>query len=171
MANATHALVFDDVSEYYWKEGYCERALGLITIPDLNKPPLRALVYMLLARLETCIGRVVRDGYADPMEWVDRIEDSQQRQRIIDYWRQSELDRVNVGPEAGATLTELLRAAGAKPELCRQLGYDSRSQLKKATAPVVDIRNQIMHPVRPLVTARAGALNFGRPSDSCSPFA
>ncbi len=124
---------------------------GLVCRADLNKHPVRVAVYGLLAELELMAARLVQETFRDPADWFGRLsEDSQAR--ILGYWELAKRLGVDTGPVAGATLSELLRAIGGSQELLRGLGYPSRTRFEDASGRIPDVRNRVMHPVRPLIT-------------------
>jgi hypothetical protein len=130
--------------------GECSTSLGLITVADLNRQPLRAVLYGFLARAESGLEQLVRTRCKDPWEWLTRLVEPAQA-RIIGYWELAKRRGVDVGPYAALTFTELLGIVEHSPALLSALDYKSKSSFKRATGSLVDLRNQVMHPVRPLV--------------------
>ena len=126
--------------------------IGLVTLADLNRQGVRAVMYPLLARLEGSLAALVEHRFQDdPWEWVMRLTSEDSRARIVGYWKLSEREGVNVGATAGAMLSELLRAVGADGGLRDDLGFTSREAFEKATKHLHRFRNLTMHPVRPLI--------------------
>jgi hypothetical protein len=126
------------------------KALGLFTRADLNRHPFRAEVYFSLAHLEGEIAKIVRRTFADPWEWLDRLNYEKQA-RIVGYWEISKRRGVDNGPVGAATLSDLLNIAAKSDILRKILGYDTRGSFEKAVGRIPELRNQIMHPVRPLI--------------------
>jgi hypothetical protein len=134
---------------------------GLVTRSDLNKHPIRTIVYEIFAKLETALAELVMRSTDDPFTWIRRLnEDSQAR--ILGYWELSKLQNVNTGPVAGATLSELLRVAAKNKFIYSNLGYRSRSSFEEAVGCLPEIRNQVMHPVRPLVSSADSCVRLER---------
>ena len=132
---------------------------GMVTRSDLNKHPIRVIVYEVLAKLEMELARCVSESFADHWEWIGRLnEDSQAR--ILGYWELAKRKEVDTGPVAGATLSELLRAVSVSKELLRKLGYSSRKTFDKETSRIPGVRNEVMHPVRPLITDAESCLRL-----------
>jgi hypothetical protein len=124
---------------------------GIVTRADLNHHAIRALVYQVLARLEIAVAGLVRQAASDHLTWIMRLsEDSQAR--ILGYWELSKLKGVDTGPVAGATLSELLNTVAKDESLRLSLDYRSRTAFDDAVGGIPGVRNQVMHPVRPLVT-------------------
>lgn len=124
---------------------------GILTLSDLNRHPLRAQLYPVLAELEVNVAELVKATYPSAWDWVLTLTSEDSRARIVGYWKLAEREDVDVGAEAGATLSELLRAVGRDDELRKALGYGSRKSFDAATSSLHRVRNLIMHPVRPLV--------------------
>jgi hypothetical protein len=138
------ALVYDDA------EGLDSQCLGLITRSDLNRHYLRAVIYGILAELEEGLANLVDKQFPDPWAWLGRLDDETQA-RLAGYWIISQRRNVDIGPVTGATLSQLLNIVSRSPELVERLGYSSGKGFKDETRHVPEIRNRIMHPVRPMV--------------------
>ena len=124
---------------------------GIVTRSDLNKHPIRILLYEVLAKLETALADLVRRFVSNHLDWIRRLsEDSQAR--ILGYWELSKLQGVDTGPVVGATLADLLNVVARDEGLRRRLGYDSRNAFEDAMGGIAGVRNQVMHCVRPLIT-------------------
>jgi len=125
---------------------------GLITISDLNRQSFRSLLYTLLAEFEAGLARFLEACCPDPWDWLSQLSEEHQV-RLLGYWELSKRNAVDVSPVAAATLALLLTVIGKKERLRSKLGYSSRSKFEDATGRMAKRRNQIMHPVRPLVLA------------------
>jgi hypothetical protein len=132
--------------EYHW-------SLGLIAVADLNRQPLRAVLYRFLARAESGLEQLVRSRCSEPWEWLAKLGE-QVQVRIIGYWELAKRQGIDVGPYAALTLTDLLHIVAGSPVLQAELAYKSRNDFSSATSSLVDLRNRVMHPVRPLVHTR-----------------
>lgn len=128
-----------------------ESVLGLVTISDLNKHYVRTLVYGVLFRLEMLLAQFIKNSVSDHMEWINRMDDNSKK-RILDYWELAKKRNVDVGPIVACNLADLFNIIGKDKELLDKLGFSSRNQLGNATSGIPNLRNMIMHPVRPLVT-------------------
>lgn len=130
---------------------YGQEGIGLLTRSDLNKHPFRAIIYSVLAALETRLAKLVRDRFEDHWAWVSRLNEEKQA-RILGYWELSKRRGIDAGPVSAATLAELLTIVATTTELRSLLGYKSRNSFEDEVGRIPDLRNQIMHPVRPLIT-------------------
>jgi hypothetical protein len=133
--------------------GEYRRSLGLIAVADLNRQPLRAVLYGFLARAERGLEQLVRLRCREPWEWLTKLGEEAQV-RVIGHWELAKRQGIDVGPYAALTLTDLLRIVKGSPLLLSELDYKSRNDFSSATDSLVDLRNQVMHPVRPLVHSR-----------------
>jgi hypothetical protein len=125
--------------------------LGLLTRSDLNKHPFRSIIYSFLANLEMKLALLVEESFDDHWDWVSHLNEDKQA-RVIGYWELSKRRGVDVGPVGAATLTEMFTVIAKTDRLRSFLGYTSRKSFDEAVGRIPDLRNQIMHPVRPLIT-------------------
>jgi len=124
---------------------------GILSRSDLNKHPLRALLYEVLAKLEIALANLINITITNPYDWIRQLnEDSQAR--ILGYWELSKIKNVDVGPLAGAMLSDLINVIARNQSLWQKLGYPSRSSFEEEAGRLPRVRNQVMHPVRPLIS-------------------
>jgi hypothetical protein len=131
-----------------------EQVHGLLTISDLNRQPFRAAIYSLLAELESGIAVLVGAHFQDPWDWVSSLSEEHQV-RILGYWELTKRRGVDVGPIAAVTLSQLIQVLARSRTLLAALGFNSRNQFEDATGVLAELRNQVMHPVRPMVLEQA----------------
>ena len=135
-----------DVTEH----GPARFIFGLFTISDLNRHAVRSAIYHLLADVEAGLVKWLETIVTDPWEWLQQLEEEQQA-RVLGYWELSKRVGIDVGPYAALTLSQVVNIISRNGETARRLGYESRSQFDKAKSPLPNLRNRVMHPVRPLV--------------------
>lgn len=145
MASLPAAIVVVD------QDHYGTAPLGLLTRSDLNKHPFRSIIYSLLANLEMKLASLVEESFEDHWDWVSHLNEEKQA-RVIGYWELSKRRGVDVGPVGAATLTEMFTVIAKTETLRSLLGCPSRKSFDEAVSRIPDLRNQIMHPVRPLIT-------------------
>jgi hypothetical protein len=139
--------------------------LGFITISDLNRQGARAVIYEILAGLETELAFVVQHVFPEPWDWVQFLnEDSQVR--VLGHWDLAKRRGVDVGPIAAATLTQLLQIGMKSSHLLDKLGYVKRAAFERDGGRLPELRNRVMHPVRPLVLSTHDAAAMARALDS-----
>jgi len=131
---------------------------GFITVSDLNKHPLRAKIYPLVAELESKLARMVDKRFQDPWDWLSKLDKDKQA-RLVGYWELSKRDKVDIGPIATTTLTELFRIVACDAELRSKLRFESRNKWDDFTGRIADFRNAVMHPVRPLISTQDEVLH------------
>lgn len=124
--------------------------VGLLTIADLNRQQVRLPLYVLMSELEIGLGRMIERVYREPWDWIRRLNEESQV-RALGYWQLAKRRRVDVSPLEVMTLSQLLRIVAVSKELLRWLGYRSRSEFDDQVGGVPELRNLVMHPVRPLV--------------------
>jgi hypothetical protein len=127
---------------------------GFITLSDLNKHPVRAQIYPVLAELEAGLGKIVARHFTDSQDWLSRL-DAKSRKRLNCYWEQSKKDNIDIGPIAGANLSDLYQIVAGDTDLLRLLGFPCQNEWEKCTDGIVRLRNAVMHPVRPLFSRHA----------------
>jgi hypothetical protein len=151
LSTARAALVIEEERQ---NEAAFRTFHGLITISDLNRQSFRSLLYGLFAELEAGLARFLEARCPDPWEWLSKLSEDHQV-RLIGSWELSRRNGVDISPVAAATLTVLLTAIAGTKRLRSELGYESRTKFDDATGKLAMLRNQVMHPVRPLVLAAA----------------
>ncbi|MEQ9094939.1 MAG: hypothetical protein RIE32_01600 [Phycisphaerales bacterium] len=127
------------------------RALGFFTLSDLNRHPVRAALYPLFAELEAELAILVGSSFKDPWEWLELVP-KDRRAALVGYWKISERDDVDIGPIAGAMLSELGGVVAKHEPLRSKLSFESRRQWEETFNGLNEQRHSIMHPVRPLVS-------------------
>ena len=145
MASTPAAIVVVD------QDTYGPAPIGFLTRSDLNKHPFRSIIYLHLANLEIKLASLVEESFEDHWDWVSHLNEEKQA-RVIGYWELSKRRGVDVGPVGAATLTEMFTVIAKTGRLRSLLGYTSRKSFDEAVGRIPDLRNQIMHPVRPLIT-------------------
>ncbi|MGE3108396.1 MAG: hypothetical protein AB7G11_03755 [Phycisphaerales bacterium] len=122
---------------------------GFITLSDLNKHSLRSELYPLFAELEAELAAAIEARHVDPWTWLEFLDKDKQA-RLVGYWELSKREGVDIGPLAGTMPSELSRIVERTDPLRRALGFDSKGKWGDFVGGLVELRNGIMHPVRPL---------------------
>ncbi len=125
-------------------------ATGLITLSDLNKSAFRGLLYQLFANLEGNLSKIIDQTYENHWDWLPWLSENHQIS-LIGSWEISKRNKVDLRPINGANLTQILTIIGKSQELRKIMGFESRNKYDDLTGRIPEIRNKIMHPVRPLV--------------------
>jgi len=130
--------------------GYNQWNYGLLTVSDLNRHALRGALYSILSELESGLASVIDAYFREPWHWIQILGESHQVS-VLGYWELSKKRGVDVGPIAATTLAQLLNVVARSKELLHELGYKSRNEFEDNLGHVPELRNCVMHPVRPLV--------------------
>jgi hypothetical protein len=124
----------------------------LITRSDLNRHPVRARLYEILAELEAGLALILERRFsADPWDWLGMLPRNRQA-RLAGYWEVSKRERVDIGPFASADLGDLLVSLSKVDDLRAEFGFPREADLNQERDRIVRLRNKVMHPVQPLVS-------------------
>jgi hypothetical protein len=124
--------------------------IGLITASDLNRHYFRILVYEWLAELEVGLVRMIERYAGDYETWIRSLNEEAQA-RILGYWHLSRMNGADIGPLAACMLTDLTKIAGSDAKTLKAIQL-SRAKFDEQVGGLPQLRNQVMHPVRPMVT-------------------
>lgn len=160
-----HSFGFVTIKQDGGEYGTDYPVVGLITISDLNKHYIRSLVYVLLSELEKLLGMFIKTFCPDPWEWLDQMN-NETLVRVLGYWELSKRRNVDIGPIEACTISDLLNVISKGQRLHRKLGYISRKNFDKANGRIPELRNSIMHPVRPLVNDSKDVISLKRTVES-----
>jgi hypothetical protein len=127
-----------------------EANIGLVTISDLNRHPVRASLYSVIAGLELELARLVPNMFPDPWSWIAALDEPRQVE-ILGHWELTRRRGVDVNPVAATTLTQLLKIVARDKAFLARLGMRSKGDFDRQTGHIPMLRNCVMHPVRPLV--------------------
>jgi hypothetical protein len=123
---------------------------ALVTVSDLNRHAFSALVYLPLAILETSLVKFIGETFKDHWNWLGKLK-YQDQVELIGGWEIKKRADTDIGLVQGANLRQLLDVVSENGDLFKQLGFGSSSQARKCFKSINDLRNRVMHPVRPLV--------------------
>ena len=138
--------------------GYNQSIYGLLTVSDLNRHALRGALYTVLSELESGLASVIDSHFLEPWHWIQILGENHQVS-VLGYWELSKKRGVDVGPIAATTLAQLLNVVARTKGLLQELGYRSRNEFEDNLGYVPELRNCVMHPVRPLVLSASDVTN------------
>jgi len=125
--------------------------VGLVTPADLNKLPARAYFYNLIGELELALAACVRHHYKGDMDGLLLTLSEERRQKIGSQKSILIQGNADIDPVQLLHLSDLVNIVAKREDLRARLGFSSRNAAKEALNGLVDLRNQTMHLVRPLL--------------------
>lgn len=123
--------------------------IGMVTISDLNRHAIRQALYDLLSEVESRLATLLALTVENEEETLRHLGELEQI-RLLGNYHYMRRGGVELSLLAGTTLSQLLKIAREQDDVLERLGY-SKSQFKKRTGSLPNLRNKVMHPVRPLV--------------------
>ena len=132
--------------------GTADAAVGMVTISDLNRHSVRKALYDLVSEVESRLATLLVHTLDDEEHALRYLGELDQI-RLLGHYHFMRQEGVELSLLAGATLSQLLRIAREEPAVLEKLGY-GKSKFKDLTGSLPDLRNQVMHPVRPLIHSR-----------------
>jgi hypothetical protein len=121
---------------------------GIVTPADLNKAPARTFFYNLIAELEMVIASLVEDCFKNRQYEISRLLSSERKQDIEDAVTEMvETDR-EIEIIHLLYLSDLVKILRKEESLRKSLDFESSSQVKNELGSLVDLRNDLVHPVR-----------------------
>lgn len=125
---------------------------GIVSTADLNRPIFRAHIYRMLVILETSLGQLIMDEFGDDWGAIRLLSDGTQR-RIKEFYDEERAEGVDLSPVTNATLSDLFHIATESNNVWRLMEFDHPNELRPIAHIINDLRNTIMHPVRPLIVS------------------
>lgn len=129
---------------------------GVVTPSDLNRQASRTYLYMLVVDLELTLAAAIRDHFEDQAVAMELVGNTArvEIEKLATEARNSNLDPDLV---SFMNLSNLLHIAGKIPPIREDMfGYETRNQWKKDTGAFIEIRHDVMHPVRQLLNDQDG---------------
>jgi hypothetical protein len=125
--------------------------IGVVTHADMNRIPARTFLYGILSELEVMLGRLIKRRKLSNDEIFSAIGDNDERERQAEI--QQKLSEADLELEIVDTLylPEIVSVIRTIDDLRAQLNFDSRNQLDKFMNPLVTLRNDVMHPNKPIL--------------------
>lgn len=130
--------------------GQGEQWFGIVTPADCNRPVFRAHVYQALVILETSLGQLIMDEFGDDWGAIRLLSDHTQ-QRIREFYDEERAEGVDLSPVTNATLSDLFHIATTSNNVWRLMGFEHPDRLQPIARQISELRNTIMHPVRPFI--------------------
>jgi hypothetical protein len=124
---------------------------GLMTPADLNKQAGRTYFFLLLAELELALSELIRSRFRDQSHALAALGETRQdgvRERIADDRKRN----IDADLVACLTFADVCEIAEYDAGMRSILGFDSKKRMAKRLGPIKRLRDDVMHPVRALLT-------------------
>lgn len=126
------------------------KVVGLVHRSDLNKHPARTYFYLWLSSLEMMLARLVSLRLPSNA-WIEHLGEQAQI-RVLGKMEFESRRNNSIDPIEYLDLSNLARIIAKNQIIYTELGFDSRNRLEDEIGGLVDLRHDIMHPVRTLVS-------------------
>ena len=126
------------------------KVVGLVHRSDLNKHPARTYFYLWLSALEIDLACLVTLKLPDD-KWIESLRDSVQIM-ILDKIQFESRRNNNIAPIEYVNFSDLVEIIEKNESLYSELSFNSQKEAHRGLGGLVDLRHNIMHPVRALVS-------------------
>lgn len=123
---------------------------GIVSTADINRPLFRSHIYTMLVILETSLGQLIMDEFGDDWGAIRLLSEGTQK-RIKEFYDEERAEGVDLSPVTNTTLSDLFHIATESNNVWRLMDFDHPNELRPIAHRINDLRNTIMHPVRPLI--------------------
>ena len=123
---------------------------GIVSTADLNRPIFRAHIYQMLVILETSLGQLIMDEFGDDWGAIRLLSEGTQK-RIKEFYDEERAEGIDLSPVTNATLSDLFHIATESNNVWKLMEFEHPNELRPINHRINDLRNTIMHPVRPLI--------------------
>ena len=126
---------------------------GIVTVADLNKRPLRILFYVLISELESLLLEKIRKEFED-YKFLNCLSEERQK-KVKCLYEESRKEKIDISLEQYLLTSDILTIICKTKNHRNQLGCSSKKQAEKQLGSLVDLRNDVMHPCRPLINDKS----------------
>ena len=133
--------------------------IGLMTLSDLNRHEIRFALFRVVTALEFNLAKIISNFFPDPNEWLKKLNEDDQV-RILGYSELSKRNNMEIDLIEATQLTNLLNIIAKTKEIIELLKYRSRKEFEKQIGNIAQLRNQVMHVVRPLIMKQNDVLKL-----------
>jgi len=134
--------------------------VGLVTPADLNKLPARTYFYNLIAALEITITEQIQEQKLTHHEIFTLLgKDTKRQKEILKMLEDSDLklDIVHT-----LYLPEMVKIIRKNEQVRKRLGFSSGENVKNQIGGLVEFRNTIMHPTKPILSDETGIQDLNK---------
>jgi hypothetical protein len=124
--------------------------VGLVTYSDLNKSPVRALLFILISKLEFLLLQWIKSQYKDALSWFNTLDSTRQDKikRTFEDKKKADIDTVI---EDCLNLGDMLCILEKDENFRSRIGYPSRKSCERELGSLDNLRNRTMHPSNSLI--------------------
>lgn len=123
---------------------------GIITHSDLNKRPVREMVYPNIAQIAAEISDKIEEEYPDSRDLIDQLGEF-----TVGSWYKNKRDDMQIHISEFMSLSELKTVIeNSNNEFIRECGFESKTKVRDDLGSLEHIRNRVMHANRTLVRER-----------------
>lgn len=126
------------------------KLVGLVTYSDLNKSPVRALLFILISKLEFLLLQRIKSHYKDALSWFNKL-DSKRQNKIKSIFEDKKKDDVDTAIEDCLNLGDMLCILEKDEDFRSKIGYPSKSSCENELGSLDNLRNRTMHPSNSLI--------------------
>jgi len=133
--------------------------IGMVAPADLNKIPARASVYLLTARFEEALMRLISSTSDDNEDAYIAYLSDDRRQKLEDSRSRDRANDIHLDPINYLYLNDLTAIVAKEPKFCDVLGLptediDCSHTQRKDRLSVSTVRNAVSHLTKPLIHER-----------------
>ena len=124
---------------------------GLMTPADLNKQAGRTYFFLMVAELELALSELIRSSFPQQSDALEALGEAR-RNGVRERFADDRLRDVEADLVACLTFADVCEIAEHNAEMRSILGFDSKTRMAKQLEPIKRLRDDVMHPVRALLT-------------------
>jgi hypothetical protein len=134
--------------------------VGLVTYSDLNKSPVRALIFILISKFEFLLLQQIKNNYENSLSWFNKLDRKRQNKisNIFENKKKADADTVI---EDCLNLGDMICILEQDEDFRSRIGYLSKSSCEKELGCLDDLRNRTMHPSDSLIDSYDDVAKLG----------
>lgn len=122
----------------------------IITLADLNKRPVREMLYRLLHELESNLADKIQAEYPDSEDILKYV-----RSPAIGRWKKDQIRGLQLHVAEHLNIIDIMQVVQASSStFVDECGFSSKPDVQNSLGRIDNIRNRVMHSTRSLVYAR-----------------
>ncbi len=123
--------------------------VGLVTYADLNKIPMRVLLFVLISQFEFLLLTLIKKFYRKET-WISKLA-LERQEKIKELYNEKRKHDTDISFEDCLNLGDMIELLECDSELRVFVGYASLSSCKKECGYLDILRNNVMHPSNSLI--------------------